>query len=201
MTDNLGNEMIESSMHADGRTYARNGKLSSLLEATNTRRDRMGLCFQRAVLHVSTQLYESLLCDVETCSGSVDGGKRNRFVGLLVVQPPALAAIGGTPLDVECATDIWEHGEILEMRVTTGETVGSVGACNAVGVAVFLVVRVIPRDFIGGNEGLLDVVIRGVVQVSWRGSIATCRHGTSNVREEECEDECSEVDHCETAGV
>ena len=175
--------------------------MCSSLEATNTRRNRSGLYFQRAAIHVSTQLYESLLCDVETCSGSVDGDKRNRFVDLLIVQLPALAAVGGTPCDVECATDIWEYGEILEMRVTTGETVGPVGACNAVGVAVFLVVRAIPRDFIGGNEGLLDVVIRGVVQVLGRGSIATCGHGTSNVREEECEDECSEVNHCENVGV
>ena len=201
MTDNPRNEVIESSMHTAGRTSARNGKMSSLMEATNTRRNRMGLCFQRAALHISTQLYESLLCDVETWCSRVNGGKRNRFVGLLIVQPPALATIGGTPIDVECATDIWEHGEIFEMRVTTGETVGPVGACNAVGVAVFLVVRVIPRDFIGGNEGLLDVIIRGVVQVLGRGSIATCWHGASNVRKEECEDECSEIDHCESAGV
>lgn len=155
--------------------------MSSLLEATNTRRNLFGFCFQRTAPHVSAQLYESLLCDVETSSVSVDGDKRNRFVGLLVVQPPALAAVRGTPLDVECATDIWEVGEILEMRVTMGETVGPVGACNAVGVAVFIVVRTVPRDFIAGNERLLDVVIRGVVQVLERGSIATCRYGAGNV--------------------
>ena len=64
-------------------------------------------------------------------------------------------------------------------------------------VAILLVLL----DFIVNKEGLLDVVIHGVVQVLGRGSIATCGHGTSNVREEECEDECSEIDHCERAGV
>ena len=178
--------------------------MSSLLEATNTRRNLFGLCFQRAAPHFSTiQRNKSMLSDIETWSSSIDGGKRDRFVGLLVVQLPALAAVGGTPCDVECAADIWELGEILEMRVTMGETVGPVGACNVVGVAMFLVVRAIPCDFIGGKEGLLllDVVIRGVVQVLGRGSIATRGHGTSDVREEECEYECSEIDHCNSAGV
>jgi hypothetical protein len=95
----------------------------TLLEATNTRRNQFGLCFQRAAPHLSVQLFESLFCDVKTCSSSVDGGKRNRFVDLFVVQPPALAAVGGTPFDVECTADIWEVGEILEMMIFTGETV------------------------------------------------------------------------------
>jgi len=42
----------------------------------------------------------------------------------------------------------------------------------------------------------LLVVICGVVQVLGRGNIATRGHGTSDVGEEECEDESSEVDHC-----
>lgn len=176
--------------------------MSSLLETTNTRRNRFGLYFQRTAPHFSiVQLFEGLLCDVETFSGRVDGGKRNRSVGLLVVQPPALAAVGGTPYDVECTAYMWEIGEILEMWVTMGETVRPVGARNVVGVAVFMVVRAVPRDFIGGKEGLLvDVVKRGVVKVPGRG-IATCGHGASNVREEECEDEGSEIDHCESTVV
>ena len=63
-------------------------------------------------------------------------------------------------------------------------------------MAASVVVLVAPRDFITSEEGLLDVVIRGVVQVLGRGSIATCRHSASDVREEECEDKCSEIDHC-----
>jgi hypothetical protein len=180
--------------------------MMSLLEATNTTRNLFGHCFQLGPRFSIIQLFESLLRDDETfsVSGMVDGGKRNRFVGLLVVQLPALAAVGGTMFDVEYSADIWEIGEILEMRVTMGETVGRMGASNVLGVAVFLVVLGVPRDFIGGSEeveGLLDVVIRGVVQVLGRGSTVTCGHGTSNVREEECEDECCEIDHCESAGV
>jgi len=88
------------------------------------------------------------------------------------------------------------------MRVTLGETVGPGGASNFVGVAVLVVVPVRPRDIVDHNgEGVLAVGIRGVVQVLRRGSIATCGHGASNVREEECEDECSEIDHCEAQGA
>ncbi len=124
----------------------------------------------------------------------------NLFVGLLVAQLPALAAIGGTWFDVECGADIWEAGDILEMLVTMGETVGTMCACNLAGVAVFVVVLSVILDFTFGEEGLLDVVIRGVVQILGRGNIVTCGHSANNVREEECEDERSEIDHCESAG-
>jgi len=176
----------------------------SLLEATDTRRNRLGFCLQRAAPHFSTiQLFETLLCDAESCSGcsgTLDGGKINRFVGLLVVQPPTLAAVGGTRFDVEYGADIWEARDLLESRVTMGKTVWPVGAINAFSAAVRVVIPVARGDFIGVKEGLLDFVIRGVVQVLGRGCIATCGHGASDVREEECEDECSEIDHCETQG-
>jgi hypothetical protein len=64
----------------------------------------------------------------------------------------------------------------------------------SIGVAVRVVVGGVPRDFVGGKKQLLVVI--HVVQVLGRGNIATCGHGTSDVREEECEDECSEVNHC-----
>lgn len=97
--------------------------------------------------------------------------------------------------DIECAADIWEIGEINEVR----EAIGEFWAVNSFGIAVFVVVLAVPRDFMIGEEGLLDVVIHGIVQVLGGRSITTCGHGVSNVREEECEDECSEIDHCEIA--
>ena len=86
------------------------------------------------------------------------------------------------------------------MRVRTGET----GASSFFGVAVRVVVPVRPCDIEDGHgEGMLvclGVGIRGVVELLMSGNIAACGRSTSNVREEECEDERSEVDHCENAG-
>ena len=51
-------------------------------------------------------------------------------------------------------------------------------------------------------EGMLALLGVGIREgVVGRENIATCDCSTSNVREEECEDECSEVDHRENAGV
>jgi len=86
------------------------------------------------------------------------------------------------------------------MRVTIGE----IGASKVAGVAIRVVVLAVPRDIIDdndGREGLLDVVIRGVVQLLGRGNIATCGLSTRDARKNECEDECSEEDHYERAGV
>ncbi|SRR5713226_1648913 len=68
-------------------------------------------------------------------------------------------------------------------------------------MATRFVVNPVPRDFNGvdnGREGFLAVVIRGVVHLLRIGIIW---HGTSDVREKESEDECSEVDHCNGARV
>jgi len=87
-------------------------------------RNCYGLRFQCAAPHRSTvQRNESMLSDVETTSGGVDGGDMNPSARLRVGQFPALAAVGGTPFGVECAAKIWEVGEIVELRVCTGETV------------------------------------------------------------------------------
>jgi len=161
-------------------------------DAAETARNWLGLHLSAAFLQRSTQVDESPLSDVETTSGSVDGHDSNPPARRRVGQPPAFAAVGGAPLDVECAADVWEAGEIPEVRVFIGETVRPVRARDVVGVAVRVVVRGVPGDFIGGN----GVVVRGVVLFLERCNIATSGHGTSDVREEECEDERSEVDHC-----
>ncbi len=127
----------------------------------------MGLCIQRTGPNLSTvQVNESLLSDVETISGGVDGGEIDPPVRLLVGQLPALAAVGRAPFGVECAAEIWEVGEILEMRVCTGETVRPVRAREP---------RVretcVPRDFMEDK----DVAIR-VVQVLGRGNILRCEN-------------------------
>ena len=134
----------------------------------------------------------------------VDDGHGNRPFSLQVCQVPARAAVRGAPFDVVCAANIWEVGEILEIRVTTGE----IGASNVLGFSVLFVVIAVPRDSILDNrEGvlaLLGVFIREVVKLLGRGDVATCGRRTSDVREEECEDKCSdssEVDHSENAGV
>ena len=51
----------------------------------------------------------------------VDGSNWNECVCLLVVQPPARVANVGTIFDVVYGADIWEAGEILEMREFLGE--------------------------------------------------------------------------------
>jgi hypothetical protein len=124
----------------------------------------------------------------------VDGGKINPFFVLLVDQLPTLAAGG-----IGCATDIWEAGDLLEGLVLREELVC---ATNRFGGGLPIVILGVGRDFIGGKEGLLDVVIREVVQILGRGRIATCGLGAGDVREEDCEDECSEleIDHGETQG-
>ena len=68
-------------------------------------------------------------------------------------------------------------------------------------MATRFVVNPVPRHFNGednGRKGFLAVVIRGVVHLLRIGIIW---HGTSDVREKESEDECSEVDHCNGARV
>ena len=90
-------------------------------------------------------------------------------------------------------------GEILEMWVKIGPFVAS----QLFGVTVPVIVHVVrPCDIADSSdgEGVLGVGKRGVVYLLGRGNIATCGHSTSyaSVREEESDDECSEVDHCET---
>jgi hypothetical protein len=156
-------------------------------------------CLQRGARSSTIQLGESLLRDVVvTGFGTVDNGNRNCLVSLQVCQVPARAAGLGARFDVVSAADIWEVGEILEMRIFFVETVG---ASNFLGVAVFVAVLVRPRDIVEDNgEDVLAVGIRGVItvcQLLGRGEIVACGCSTSNVREDECEDDCSEVDHCE----
>ena len=57
-------------------------------------------------------------------------------------------------------------------------------ARNVLGIAIRVVVDAIICDFVGGKEGLFDVV----VQRLGRCNIVTSGRGTDNVREEECED-------------
>jgi hypothetical protein len=112
-------------MHAVEEVYyTKDGERIYLLEATKMASNRLGLCIQCAAPHRSTvQRNESLLSDVITASGVVDGGEINPPARLLVGQLPALAAVGRAPCGVVCAAEIREVGEILEMRVCTGETV------------------------------------------------------------------------------
>ena len=113
----------------------------------------MGLCIQGiASRRSAVQRNEGLLSNVETISGAVDGGEINRPVCLLVGQLPALAAVGRTEFNVECGANVWEVGEILEMRVFVGEAVWPVRARNAVGVAIRVVVFGVPRDFMRGKD-------------------------------------------------
>jgi len=79
---------------------------------------------------------------------------------------------------------------------------GDLLASSLDGAALRVIELFVPRDVIDGDGwGLLGVKCDFVwlVQFLERGSITTCGYGTSDVREDECEDESSEVDHCETA--
>ena len=82
--------------------------------------------------------------------------------------------------------------------------IGPFVASQLFGVTVPVIVHVVrPCDIADSSdgEGVLGVGKRGVVYLLGRGNmIATCGHSTSyaSVREEECDDECREVDHCET---
>ena len=97
---------------------------------------------------------------------AVDKGNRNRLASLQVCQVPARPAVLGAPFDVPCAADIWEVGDILEMRVTMGETVGPGVASNLVGVTILVVVVVRPRDIVEDNgEGMLGVGGVGIREV------------------------------------
>lgn len=99
-------------------------ELICLLEATVMARNLDGLRFQRTSPYRPTvQRDESLLSDVETISGGVDGSEENRPFRLLIGQLPALAALVGAPFDVECAAEVWEVGEVVEMRVFLGKAV------------------------------------------------------------------------------
>ena len=145
--------------------------------------------------------------------GLVHNGNKNRPVSLQVCQVHALAAsLGARAGDVPCAADIWEVGEISEMRVLRGE----VRASSALGADVPDAVLGRPRDTeeerrgrfgrgVGDGglvEGMLALLGVGIHDgVVGRDNIITCGCSTSNVREEESEDECSEVDHRENAGV
>jgi len=81
-------------------------------------RNCYGLRFQCAASHRSTvQRNESFLSDIESFSGGVDGGEIDPSARVLLGQLPALAAVGRAPFGVECASEIWEIGEILEIRV------------------------------------------------------------------------------------
>ena len=94
----------------------------------------------------------------------IDSGNRNRLVSLQVCQVPARAAVLGAPFDVPCPTDIWEVGEILEMMVTKGESVGPGVANYTVGVTILVVVPARPRDIVDDNgEGVLGVGKREVI--------------------------------------
>ena len=106
-------------------------------------------------------------------------------------------------------------GEISEMRVLRGKF----RASNILGAAALVVVLARPRDIVEDNgrglngrgrglgdgglvEGMLALLGVGIHDgVVGRENIVTCDCSTSNVREEKCEDECSEVDHRENAGV
>ena len=84
------------------------------------------------------------------------------------------------------------------MRVTMGELLAS----SVDGAAPRVIELFVPRDVIDVDGwGLLGVKcdFEWLVQFLERGSITTCGHGTSDVREGECEDESSDEDHCETA--
>jgi hypothetical protein len=153
----LGLEVLQNNTHADGRSKMSEETRMYLrldLEATITRRNLFGFCLQPAPRLSTVQLIESLLRDVVTGFGAVDDGNRNRLVGLQVCQVPARAAVLVVRFDVPCGADIWEVGEILEMRVTMVE----IGASNALGVAVLVVVLVRPRDIVEDNgEDVLAV--------------------------------------------
>jgi len=93
----------------------------NLFEATEMASNRCGLRLQGAVPNRSTvQHSESLLSNVEACGG-IDGGEINKPVRLRFGQLPALGAVGGVKMDVECATEEWEVGETIEVRVFRGE--------------------------------------------------------------------------------
>jgi hypothetical protein len=106
-------------MHTDGRSNAyctRNEERLSLLEATKMASNRLGLCFATGPSS-TVQLSVSPLSDVVTTSGAVDGGEIDKPAVLRVGQLPALAAVGRAMSGVVCAADIWEVGEIPEIRV------------------------------------------------------------------------------------
>ena len=130
-----------------------------LLEATIMTIDFFGCCLQPGAPQLSTVQYiESLLRDVVVIGwGTIDRSNGNRLVSLQVCQVPARAAELRALFDVPCAADIWEAGEISEMRVVVVE----VGAGNVLGVAVPVVILVCPCDIVDDNrEGVL--VLRGV---------------------------------------
>ena len=95
------------------------------------------------------QIRESLLCEVETNAGSVDGGELNRHARRGVSDVPARAAIRRVPHDVESAADEWEGRKAAERREVRVETVVPIGACNGVHRAIRVVERGVPRGFQG----------------------------------------------------
>jgi len=120
------NEVFQCSIHASGSNVycTRNEERIYPSKATKMARSGYGLRFQCAIPQRSTvQRDESLLSDVEIASGRVDGGEINPPACVPVGQLPTFAAVGRAPFGVECATEIWEVGEIMEMRVCISETV------------------------------------------------------------------------------
>ena len=138
---------------------------------------------------------------METMRGVVDGSDIDSPIIHSVRQCPTPAAVGGMKGDVESATDTREGGKISERLETRKE----VRACNALEGASLVVIYMVGRDaprVQGYWEREVDLRIQSRrVRVGIDG-IATCLgHGASDLREEEREDEGSEEDHCERAGL
>jgi hypothetical protein len=76
---------------------------------------------------------------------------------------------------VECAAEIWEAGEILELRVFTGETVR---ARDGFGVAVRVVVNGVGRDFMGSTGKDVTSSLSYASYMSW-GEATSPHAGTA----------------------
>ena len=91
------------------------------------------------------QLVERLLRDVEARASGVDGRDIDHDAVHGVGHCPAGTAVGRVPHDVKRAADERERGEVAECREPRCKTVLSVGACDTVERAVFVVERVVER--------------------------------------------------------
>jgi len=98
------------------------------------------------------QIRERLLREVETSTGSVDGGHLYRHARRRVCNVPARAAIGRVRLDVVSAANEWEGRNVAERREFRLEAVVPIGACDGVHRAIGVVELGVVRGAQGGGR-------------------------------------------------
>ena len=99
--------------------------------------------------------------------------------------------------NVESTADTREGGKIVELGMSRVEIVARNGVSRGIWVVVFMVM---PDFRLQGGCREVELINRS--RRLGGDNITTClRQGMGDLREEEREDKCSEVDHCERAGL